>query len=332
MKQYLGISRDHSGSMSSLRDPAMKDYNDTIKAARQAAKDNDIHTLVSVTEAGGIVRIREQGINIDHVVSLHSYGAAGGTPLFDSVGQLINDFKQVRDSNDPDVTFLIIVITDGEENTSWDWDGGRLSKEIKKLQATDRWTFVFRVPRGYKSNLERFGIPSGNIQEWDQTEQGLRESSVQTVSAVSNYYSGVKRGVTSTRTFFTNLDTVASNDVAAVMTDISKEVLIYPIYLRTQIEAFAASKGQLTYEKGKWFYQMMKPEAAVQDYKVIVVRNKNTGLVYEGRAARQLLNIPTVGTIRLRPGDHGDWDIFIQSTSLNRILLPGTSVLYWKNA
>jgi len=76
----------------------------------------------------------------------------------------------------------------------------------------------------------------------------------------------------------------------------------------------------------------MKPEKVVQDYKKIIIRNKYHGATYQGAAARQLLNLPTQGNISLRPGDHGDWDIYIQSTSNNRILPPGTTVLYWGNA
>jgi hypothetical protein len=76
----------------------------------------------------------------------------------------------------------------------------------------------------------------------------------------------------------------------------------------------------------------MKTEKIVQGYKQIAVRNKKSGAVYAGQAARQLLQLPSTGNITLKPGTHGDWDIYIQSTSLNRILPAASSVLYWKNA
>jgi hypothetical protein len=224
-----------------------------------------------------------------------------------------------------------MAITDGEENASHRWSHN-LAAEIQKLQATDRWTFVFRVPRGYGRKLERLGIPSGNIQEWETSERGLHESSTQTVAAVSNYFSDVSRGIRSTKTFYANLDQVSSNQVASSMIDISDEVAIYPVKNRGMIQPFIETKTKKPYQKGTGFYQLSKPEKVVQDYKIIVVRNKNTGGVFGGGDARRLLNLPNAGDISLKPGNHGDWDIFVQSTSVNRILLPGTSALYWESA
>jgi len=117
------------------------------------------------------------------------------------------------------------------------------------------------------------------------------------------------------------------------MSDISDEVAIYPVATRADISSFITLKTKRAYRKGTGFYQLSKPEKAVQDYKVIVARNKNTGVVYGGTTQiRQLLGLPTYGTISLKPGEHGDWDLFIQSTSTNRVLVPGTSALYWEKA
>jgi hypothetical protein len=329
-KQYIGISRDHSGSMASLRTAAMKDYNDSIKAIKTAATENDIDTVASVTSCGGNVRTEVTNSSISRLTPLAEYRAEGGTPLFDSVGTLINLFKQVPDYNKPDVTFLIMAITDGEENQSHEW-AHRLGQEIHKLQTTDRWTFVFRVPRGYGRHLENLGIPSGNIQEWETTERGLRESSAQTITAVSNYFQGVSRGITSSKTFYANLDKVSPNQVISAMKDISDEVAIFPVKNRGMIQPFIEQKTNHPYQKGTGFYQLSKPEKIVQDYKILVVRNKNTGAVYGGGDARRLLNLPDTGNISLKPGNHGEWDLFVQSTSANRILVPGTSALYWEN-
>jgi len=43
-----------------------------------------------------------------------------------------------------------------------------------------------------------------------------------------------------------------------------------------------------------------------------------------------MLALPTVGTVRLAPDEMNDWEIFIQSTSVNRKLDANTSLMYWK--
>lgn len=331
MTQYIGIVRDHSGSMYSLQAAAMKDYNDTIAAVKAASDGNDIPTIVSVAEiGGGGVRKVVVNQNIRDIDKLYRYRADGGTPLFDGVASLVELFNTVKDRDN--ATFLIMAITDGEENQSRTAWAANIEKNIKALQATDRWTFVFRVPKGYARRLTGLGIPSGNIQEWETTERGLRESSAVTVASVSNYYGAVSRGVTSTQKFFVNMDKVNTNQVAAVMKNISDEVAIYPVAKKTDISSFVTLKTKQQYIKGTGFYQLSKPEKIVQDYKIIVVRNQKTGAVYAGGDARSLLGLPDTGNISLRPGSHGDWDVFIQSTSSNRILLPGTSALIWNPA
>jgi hypothetical protein len=332
MKQYIGIARDHSGSMASLRNPAISDYNESVKAIKTAAQENNIDTIVSTVKLSGNGVEREvvnSGIN--RLKPITSYPTDGGTPLFDAVGELITILEKTPDAKSKDVTFLVMAITDGEENSSDVWEH-TLGQKIKELQATDRWTFVFRVPRGYGRNLESLGIPSGNIQEWEQTERGLREASVVTRSAISNYYGAVSRGIRASTSFYADMKNVTKREVASTMTNISKEVHIFPVRDKVDIAPFIIFKTGSQYEKGTAFYQLTKTEKKVQSYKLIVVRNKQTGEVYAGQSARDLLNLPTTRTIRLAPGDHGNWDIYIQSTSTNRILMPGTTALYWPDA
>ena len=117
--------------------------------------------------------------------------------------------------------------------------------------------------------------------------------------------------------------------------DISQEVAIFPVStadhdveIRPFIEARLHGKPML---KGAGFYQLTKTEPTVQPNKKILVRDKTTQAIYYGDAARQMLGLPTYGNIRLAPGNHGNFDIFIQSTSVNRKLTRGTSLVYWEN-
>jgi hypothetical protein len=82
--------------------------------------------------------------------------------------------------------------------------------------------------------------------------------------------------------------------------------------------------------KGAAFYQLVKTEKRVHDYKLVALRVKTSGKVYCGQEAREMLGIGgAVGTVRLVPGDHGKFDVFIQSTSVNRKIPRGTEVMYW---
>ncbi len=93
------------------------------------------------------------------------------------------------------------------------------------------------------------------------------------------------------------------------------------------IQSFASDNG-LTFERGKGFYHFTKPEL-IQKNKEIVLREKSSGDFFEGNMCRKMLNLITYDeTKRIKPTDFPQYDIFIQSTSLNRKLVGGTKFLY----
>ena len=341
MKTYVGFSRDHSGSMRSLARAAARDYNNSITSLRSASTTNNQDTVVSVVECGygntDQVRriIVNSSVNALETISESAYCADGrGTPLFDSVGELIEIFQSVPDASDKDVSFLIMATTDGHENASRKYSAFSLAAKIRELELTDRWTFVFRCPRGYARDLMRMGIAEGNILEWDQTQRGVEVASKKTEEAFTQYMTLRSAGGTSTRKFYADLTNVTAADIAVAMTDISSEVQLFPVGRADNgemIREFVEAKTGKALLKGAAFYQLTKTEPEVQDHKIIAVRDKQTGAVYSGPAARQMLGLPTYGTIRLAPGNFGNFELFIQSTSVNRKLAAGTTLLYWPN-
>lgn len=340
MKNYIGISRDHSGSMHLIANAAGRDYNDNIAAIKEGATEHDIDTIVSVVKCGtgrpGRVEREVVNSNVHTLKPIPNgqYIADGSsTPLFDSVGDLIEQLQAVPDANDEQVSFVVMIITDGQENSSRKWTGSSISKKIKELQATDRWTFVFRVPRGYKGELVRYGIPEGNILEWDQTDRGVQQATLATRSAVKDFYGARAKGLRSTDKFYADLSTVTLKEVKASLVDISKEVDVYVVGKNNdgvQIRDFVEAQG-ITFTKGCAFYQLSKTET-VQEYKQIAIRDKITGAVYGGVDSRDMLGLPHYGDVKLAPGQHGQYDIFIQSTSVNRKLVNGTNLMIWTNA
>lgn len=337
MKNYIGISRDHSASMRGIALAAGRDYNDNIASIQEGSDEHNIDTIVSVVKCGvgGAATVEREVVNSNvsklKPISDGKYIADGaGTPLFDSVGDLIEQLEAVPDANDPDVSFVVMVITDGGENSSRKWSGESVSRKMKQLALTDRWSFTFRVPRGHKGYLTRYGIPGGNILEWDQTESGVKQASVATRAAVKNFYAARSAGVKSTDKFYADLSETTIKDVKAALVDISKQVDVYVVDKNNdgvQIKDFVQAQG-VTFTKGCAFYELSKTET-VQDYKQIAIRDKITGAVYSGFAARDMLGLPHHGEVKLAPGQHGQYNIFVQSTSVNRKLVAGTNVMIW---
>jgi hypothetical protein len=336
MKNYIGISRDHSGSMSMIALAAGRDYNDNIASIKEGATEHSIDTIVSVVKCGtgrpakNVMEVVNSNVTTLKPIADGRYNADGNcTPLFDSVSMLIDQLSDVPDATDPNVSFVVMTITDGQDNAST-ISGPQLAKRIKTLQATDRWTFVFRVPKGDKRPLVQMGIPEGNILEWEQSERGVQAATVATRSAFRDFYSARSLGATSTDKFYADLSNVSLKEVKQNLVDISGQVIVYEIDDANdgaQIRDFVQDQG-ITFVKGCAFYELKKTET-VQDYKQIAIRDKTTGAVYSGYSARDLLGLPHTGEVKLAPGMHGNYEIYIQSTSINRKLTKGMGLMIW---
>jgi hypothetical protein len=94
----------------------------------------------------------------------------------------------------------------------------------------------------------------------------------------------------------------------------------------TPIKEFAEKNG-LKFRKGRGFYQFMKSEM-VQEHKEVILRNRTTGDMFSGPEARNFIGLPFGERGVLRPKLFDDYEVFVQSTSSNRKLIPGYKFLY----
>lgn len=325
-KNYIAFLNDESGSMDKLRQAALNDYNANIEAVKNAASREMQDTIVSMLTFGGSVTRKVVNSNPHVLKPLTSWRAAGGTPMNGALLEAIALFKSMPDYNDPEVSFVILSTTDGEATDNY--SANAAAAAIKELAKDERWTFVFRVPRGYSRNVSYLGIPAGNVQEWDTTVAGMQASTTATTAAINNFYAARSAGAKSSNVFYTN--TAAVNTSALV--DISAKTSLYVVdqfHNGAQIRDFILSK-RTEYLIGAAFYQLTKTEPKVSPSKLILIREKTTGKVYAGPDARKMLGLDTLNNARIHPNHgNGAYDIFIQSESVNRKLVAGTGVLYW---
>ncbi len=88
--------------------------------------------------------------------------------------------------------------------------------------------------------------------------------------------------------------------------------------------------SNLKYKKGMGFYELTKSET-IQDYKEIVLQDRNTGDMFTGREARNIVGLPQSGETSFTPVRKSwanQYRVFVQSTSFTRKLIGGTMFMY----
>lgn len=327
---YLGIIEDHSGSMYGLSTQALQDTK-KIFEDYQSSEDSELSVLLTVEEctSSNFSCAREFFLPIAFAKIPSFYKICGGTPLNDSIKKVVTSFDLLPNKNDPDVSFMIMVFTDGCEN------GSTTSiyelKNILEKTLNTNWTITFRGPNtlAFRNYVTDLGVDIENVYFWDGvSKQSYQNSTAATSSAIGIYTRDLKSGITSTKKFYTNLADVTVSDIQKSAVDISPSVKILTTTQEEVIKPFIERMNG-SFVKGTVFYQLMKTEDVVQTYKIILIRDKTTGKVYGGRDARDILGLPHDSNCKVAPGNHGKYDVFIQSTSLNRKLPANTTVIIW---
>jgi Mg-chelatase subunit ChlD len=335
-KNHVAIIVDESGSMSSLRDLTIKAVNTQIDIMRDEAKKTGQETTATFVTFGRRSTIHEiffqRDISRLNHINENDYHPDGMTPMFDAVGTTIDKMLGQRDAEEENVSFLFVVITDGQENHSHRYNRAQLVKLMKDCQNKDRWSFAWLVPQGDKAALVGMGIPDGNVMEWEQTSAGIKAASAAMSVGTQSFYQSRSLGQRSVRNYFvTDMANVDPAEVRRRCANISNQVQFAATNgKRETIRDFCEREFRTSYRKGAGFYELVKPET-VQSYKKIIIVDKVNGDVYGGPDARSILGLPNY-EVRVRPGDHGNWTLYVQSTSFNRMLPPKTKLAYWSAA
>lgn len=329
------ICLDSSGSMESCRDGAIKAFNAEVEAVKNAAATAGLRVPRVTLWTFGVnsgVRCDYYRIPADKVkpLSRDTYVPDGGTPMFDCIGDAIDKHLADREvKGAQNLAVVLRIITDGQDTGQ---KRHTATQVVQMFDATSsNWTHVFMVPKGgYKAQLtSKFKVPAGNILEWDATARGIEVASMATQNAVSQYMGLRSSGTKSVNNFYVqpDLSKLTAADLAK-LTDLSKHFKVYTVDQEAEIKPFIEGKTGKTYVIGSAYYQLSKSEKKVHKHKNILLRDKFTKKIFGGVEARKLIGLPIGVEAKVEPGNHANFDIFIESTSVNRKLVRGSLLLH----
>ena len=322
---------DRSGSMGDLQNEVVKVADGQISHLAARSKELDQETRATVYTFGSDVDCVYYDKDVLRLPSLRNkYRIKGNTALLDATYQAINELKQTATLYG-DHAFLIFVLTDGQENASHRQTAIGLRDTIARLP--DNWTLGVLVPdAGGMMEAKKFGFAPNNISVWSTTVQGITEVGESIKRATENFMVNRAKGVRGSKDLF-NLDINNLNPAVAigVLNKLSPQnYQVYPVnttygvdplYIAEYIKRVSAR----AYKIGSAYYELTKKEE-VQAQKDIAIMARAGGEVYVGTQARTLLGLPDY-SVKVAPAMHPDYKIFIQSTSVNRKLVPGTDIL-----
>lgn len=212
-KNYVMMVLDESSSMGSIRDQAISAFNEQVKTIREAK--GNMEVSVNLVKFASEVTTVFADRNADTVENLNTltYVPNGMTAMYDGVGTALDLLKSKPDINNEDVTVLVLIISDGEENSSRRWSASRVAEQIKTLQGTGRWTFTYAGANQDLSKISQtLNIPLGNTVMFAATAAGMTANNMLRSNSTKALYSSYNSGDTLSVQSFYDPNTVKTDD------------------------------------------------------------------------------------------------------------------------
>lgn len=328
---HVAFIVDASSSMGPHRQAVIRVFDNQIKYLSRKSQEVGQETRVSVYMFENTVSNLVYDIDVMRLPSLTEfYKTHGNTALMDGIIQGVNDLEKTPELYG-DHAFLIYTITDGEENCS------KIKKEdfVGKIgNLPENWTLIVYVPDGDGvAECKSLGIPKGNIDKWNiNSTKGMEEVEKSIEKSSEIFFAARTQGIRGSKNLLTlDISQLSLPNVQMNLVEIDPSsyiILKTPPYIKGKkiiIRPFVESYILGNYTPGSTYYQLTKRET-IQKGKIICIKHKKNGKVYSGPQARDLIRLPS-HEVQIDPAFSDTFDIFIQSTSTNRILMPNTEVI-----
>lgn len=327
---HIALVLDGSGSMRGRESDVIKVTDGLVKHLAQRSQEMDQETRVTVYIFEDANRINcvfydKDALRLPSIAK--AYRTVGQTPLIDATLKAIDDLTLTPELYG-DHAFLIYVITDGVENASFakPWT---LKQRLEGLK--DNWTVGVLVPdKAAEFEAKKHGFAPDNIEKWSTAGTTFTEVGQKVTQSVDTYMTARASGVRGTKQLFSmgadvvNKDAVKAMGLAPLAPHSFFLVPVPPAHGGAQIKDFTEACGY-RYVIGRCYYQLSKREL-IQANKFLALVERKTQKVYLGDQVRQMIGLPSLDT-RVSPDFNPDFDIFVQSTSVNRKLVTGTKLL-----
>jgi len=134
---------DRSGSMQSFINDAIGGYNAFLADQKKIDKPADL----TVVQFDNEYTVPYQGTLQDAPdMTRESYVPRGSTALLDAIGRTINNtgnkLRGMSEAERPD-RVLVVIITDGQENSSQEFDLKKINEMISHQRGKYNWEFIF---------------------------------------------------------------------------------------------------------------------------------------------------------------------------------------------
>ena len=185
---YNLIILDESGSMQSIKQSTINGFNEVVQTIKDVQKTfpEQRHFVSLVSFSGNQVRtlIDSQPVAGLRELSQNEYRPNSSTPLFDAIGLSVTRLRYDQAGN-KEAKFLVTILTDGEENSSREYNGRQVKALISELKEKG-WTFTY-IGANHDVDKTAFSLSITNTMTFQSDPEAVKEMFIREKDARMNY-------------------------------------------------------------------------------------------------------------------------------------------------
>ncbi len=156
---FVGFLLDETGSMDSVREATVSGFNEYLGSLKQ--REGKVIFTLAKFNSERIVTVHD-AVPLKDVSPLVEYHPNATTPLYDAIAHLISRTDAALSAHRDRPSVLIVIMTDGLENASKEYNRQRLFDLIKRKEA-EGWTFAYLgANQDAWAVGSSIGVPQGN--------------------------------------------------------------------------------------------------------------------------------------------------------------------------
>lgn len=191
MNRHIAFILDRSGSMQDVKSATISGFNEYIERLKRDDPEATLQLALFDTEGIDVAESRKAR----DIVPLNdkTYIPRANTPLWDAVGKVVSESQ-----DNGDTAYLVVILTDGQENSSREWDRKKLAALIKERESTGRWTFAYLGSnQDAWQEAAQFGGRAGASMTYAASPVGTKAAYMTASGATRDWASRVRRGIAS---------------------------------------------------------------------------------------------------------------------------------------
>ena len=191
---HIAIILDRTGSMESIRDDTIGGFNAFLNAQKAEPGLASLTLVQFDTQDPYEVVYHFKPLAEIPRLTRETFVPRASTPLLDAIGRGINDLeKSIADLAEVDkpARVVMVIITDGQENSSREFRKDQIEKMIKDKQEKSDWQFVFlSADLNAISDALQSGMPAASVLGNDKDSHGVSAAWASLSRSVAAYRIG----------------------------------------------------------------------------------------------------------------------------------------------